>query len=170
MYKHLKYNIMTEEDWENVDSDSRNLVRQFISQKSNYHLIAQTKGNKVYDMLIQDTISSDKILLEVKNRNNPHDKFKTMICDYNKKTDTKKYIDRKEADYVYLFSIYTDNILMFADINQGFKDSKYAPNQTAIKGADQYYYQKATLEIPIEKCQKYRFWKNSSGDYEFKKV
>ena len=59
-----------------------------------------------------------------------------MICDYNKKTDTKKYIDRKEADYVYLFSIYTDNILMFADINQGFKDSKYAPNQTAIKGAD----------------------------------
>lgn len=169
-YSHLKNNTMSSQDWENVDSESREIIKQFIDSLSNFQIIKQTSGKSSYDTLIECTTSGKRILLEIKNRKCKSTTYPTMMCDYDKKTSNTYRISRNEAQHCLLISIYQDGFILIGNINQGFKSSKFAPNQSEIKGAKQYYYNKEVLEIPIEKCQKFEYLKNSSGDYEFWKV
>ena len=85
---------MTKEKWKNIDRKSRILVRKLL-RSIGATTIFESCVNCSYDL--KCNIRGRIVLVEVKDRNFPHDKYGDVFCEEDKKTYNNKRIMRGEA-------------------------------------------------------------------------
>ena len=85
---------MTQEKWKNIDRKSRILVRKLL-RSIGATTILESCVKCSYDLKCK--IKGRIVLVEVKDRNFPHDKYGDVFCEEDKKTYNNKRIMRGEA-------------------------------------------------------------------------
>lgn len=85
---------MTKEKWRNIDKKSRVLVRKLL-RTIGATTILESCGNCSYDL--KCNIKGKVVLVEIKDRNFPHDRYGDVFCEEDKKTCNNRRIMNGEA-------------------------------------------------------------------------
>ena len=92
--KQTRLNYMTKAKWRNIDKKSRTLVRKLL-RSIGATTILDSCGNCSYDL--KCSIKGKVILVEIKDRNFPHDRYGDVFCEEDKKTCNNRRIMNGEA-------------------------------------------------------------------------
>ena len=85
---------MTKEKWKKIDAKSRTLVKKLL-RSIGATTILESCGNCSYDLKVN--LKGKTILVEVKDRNFPHDRYGDVFCEEDKKTCNNRRIMNGEA-------------------------------------------------------------------------
>lgn len=85
---------MTKKKWRNIDRKSRTLVRKLL-RSIGATMILDSCGICSYDLKCD--INGRIVLVEIKERNFPHDKYGDVFCEEDKKTFNNRRIMNGEA-------------------------------------------------------------------------
>ena len=85
---------MTKKKWRNIDKKSRTLVRKLL-RSIGAETILDSCDNCSYDL--KCIIKGKVILVEIKERNFPHDRYGDVFCEEDKKTCNNRRIANGEA-------------------------------------------------------------------------
>lgn len=160
-------NSMTENDWQEVDKSSREIVCKLF-EKAGAKNIYNTKGLCSYD--ISCTLNGISISIEVKDRNMPHTQYSDMMVEQVKQDSNNKKIEKQQFKQCIVASVYTDNVICLASINdpEAIHKKKFCKCTTLIKGAYSGYVEKDVIFLPQRK--KIKFEKQNDGTYKFTKI
>ena len=85
---------MTKKKWADIDRKSRTLIRKLL-RSIGATTIFDSQGNCSYDL--KCNIQGKVILVEIKDRNFPHDRYGDVFCEEDKKTCNNRRIANGEA-------------------------------------------------------------------------
>lgn len=157
---------MTKNDWEQVDQDSRQLVKQFL-EKSNWKNIKMTTGNCCYD--IYGEHKGKRIAVEVKYRNYTLSEFGDVFVELDKRTNVEKRIMKGEVDGGIAVNVYNNGFIAISSLFN--KDAKVVikncPITSMVKGGSTQYVNKQCLSLP--QTYIYKIVKLSDGQVQFQR-
>lgn len=159
-------NQMTENDWEEIDYNSRVIVRNFLSA-INADAIGESTGNCSWD--VSCIINDKPISIEIKDRNMPHNRYSDMMVEQIKQDCNNRRIGNGQFKECLVVSVYTDNVMCLANINDkdAIHKTKYCKYTTLIKGANHNYVPKEIVILPQRKKIRYEY---VNGNLKFSKV
>jgi hypothetical protein len=98
-----------------------------------------SQGNCSWDLSC--VINDKNISIEIKDRNIPHNKFSDMMVEQIKQDCNNRRINNNEFNQCIVASVYTDNVICLANINDkdAIRKTKYCKYTTLIKGASHNY-------------------------------
>ena len=77
--------------------------------------IEYSRGNCSYDLKVR--LRGKTILVEVKDRSFPHDRYGDVFAEGIKKTCNNRRMANGEADRCWVVNVFTDGVFCIADIN-----------------------------------------------------
>ena len=92
--KQNEVKTMTKAKWRNIDKKSRTLVKKLL-RTIGAETILDSCGNCSYDL--KCIIKGRIVLVEIKDRNFPHDRYGDVFCEEDKKTCNNRRIMNGEA-------------------------------------------------------------------------
>ena len=157
---------MDDTKWNDIDKSSRQLVKAFF-RAVNADNVEDSHGNCSYDLKVQ--LKGKTILVEVKDRTFPHDRYGDVFAEGIKKTCNNRRIANGEADKCWVVNVFTDYVFCIADINdkRAKVSKKWCPETTLVDDASHELMQKTTLSLP--QTMKVKFF-NYCGNLKFKKL
>ena len=125
---------MDDTRWNDIDKSSRELVKAFFRAVKADN-IEDSHGNCSYDLKVQ--LKGKTILVEVKDRTFPHDRYGDVFAEGIKKTCNNRRIANGEADKCWVINVFTDNVFCIADINdkRAKVSKKWCPETTLVDDA-----------------------------------
>lgn len=125
---------MNENKWNDVDRSSRDLVKAFF-RAVKADKIEDSRGNCSYDLKVR--LKGKTILVEVKDRTFPHDRYGDVFAEGIKKTCNNRRIANGEADRCWVINVFTDDVFCIADINdkRAKASKKWCPETTLVDDA-----------------------------------
>ena len=158
---------MTQKKWKNIDKKSRILVRKLlISIGATTILESQVKCS--YDLKCK--IKGRIVLVEIKDRNFPHDRYGDVFCEEDKKTYNNKRIMNGEAQSCIIINVFTDKFICIANVNDknGIVKTMLCPISTLCDDRSKDMIQKKILSLP--QTMKFKYSKNGKNDYKFERI
>lgn len=157
---------MNEKKWNDIDKSSRELLKQFFKAVK-ADKIEDSHGNCSYDLKVQ--LKGKTVLVEVKDRTFPHDRYGDIFAEGIKQTCNNRRIANGEADLCWVVNVFTDNVFCIADINdkRAKVTKKWCPYTTLVDDASRDFVQKTTLSLP--QTMKVKFF-NDCSQLKFKKL
>ena len=157
---------MNENKWNDIDKSSRQLVKAFF-RAVNADNVEDSHGNCSYDLKVQ--LKGKTIIVEVKYRTFPHDRYGDVFAEGIKKDCNNRRIAKGEADKCWVVNVFTDNVFCIADINdkRAKVSKKWCPETTLIDDASHELVQKTTLSLPQTAKIKFEYCENQ---VKFKKL
>ena len=125
---------MNENKWNDIDNSSRELVKAFF-RAVNADNIEDSRGNCSYDLKVR--LRGKTILVEVKDRTFPHDRYGDVFAEGIKKDCNNRRIANGEADRCWVINVFTDGVFCIADINdkRAKASKKWCPETTLVDDA-----------------------------------
>ena len=155
---------MNEKKWNDVDRSSRQLLKAFF-RAVKADKIEDSRGNCSYDLKVQ--LKGKTILVEVKDRTFPHDRYGDVFAEGIKKDCNNRRIANGEADRCWVVNVFTDCVFCIADINdkRAKVSKKWCPETTLVDDASRELVQKTTLSLPQTIKVKFQI---ANGQLKFK--
>ena len=125
---------MNDTKWNDIDKSSRELVKAFC-RAVKADKIEDSHGNCSYDLKVQ--LNGKTILVEVKDRTFPHDRYGDVFAEGIKKDCNNRRIANGEADKCWVINVFTDDVFCIADINdkRAKVSKKWCPETTLVDDA-----------------------------------
>ena len=138
---------MNDTKWNDIDKSSRELVKAFFRAVKADN-IEDSHGKCSYDLKVQ--LKGKTILVEVKDRTFPHNRYGDVFAEGIKKTCNNRRIANGEADKCWVVNVFTDDVFCIADINdkKAKVSKKWCPETTLVDDASHELVQKTTLSLP----------------------
>lgn len=157
---------MTKKDWEEVDQDSRQLVKEFL-EKSNWQNIKMTTGNCCYD--IYGEHKGKRIAVEVKYRNYTLSEFGDVFVELDKRTNVEKRIMKGEVDGGIAVNVYNNGYMAISNLfsPDGKVIMKNCPITSMVKGGSTQCVKKQCLSLPQQYI--YKIVENPDGTVGFQR-
>ena len=157
---------MTKKDWEEVDQESRELVKIML-EKNNWENIKMTTGNCCYD--IYGEIKGKRIAVEVKYRNYTLSDFGDVFVELDKRTNVQKRIDKGEVDGGIAVNVYNNGFMAISNLfnKDGKIVERYCPTTSMVKGGSTQCVKKQCLSLPQTFI--YKIVKLSNGEVQFQR-
>lgn len=157
---------MTKKDWEEVDQESRELVKIMLG-KNNWENIKMTTGNCCYD--IYGEIKGKRIAVEVKYRNYTLSDFGDVFVELDKRTNVEKRIDKGEVDGGIAVNVYNNGFMAISNLfnKDGKIVERYCPITSMVKGGSTQCVKKQCLSLP--QTYIYKIVKLSDGELQFQR-
>ena len=97
--------------------------------------VEDSHGNCSYDLKVQ--LKGKTVLVEVKDRTFPHDRYGDVFAEGIKKDCNNRRIANGEADKCWVVNVFTDNVFCIADINdkRAKVSKKWCPETTLVDDA-----------------------------------
>ena len=110
--------------------------------------VEDSRGNCSYDLKVK--LKGKTILVEVKDRTFPHDRYGDVFAEGIKKDCNNRRIASGEADKCWVVNVFTDGVFCIADINdkRAKVSNKLCPETTLVDDASHELVQKTTLSLP----------------------
>ena len=158
---------MTQKKWKNIDKKSRTLVIKLL-RSIGATTIFESQVNCSYDLKCK--IKGRIVLVEIKDRNFPHDRYGDVFCEEDKKTYNNKRIMNGEAQSCIIINVFTDKFICIANVNDknGIVKTMYCPNTTLCDDRSRDMIQKKILSLP--QTMKFKYSKNGKNDYKFERI
>lgn len=144
---------MTEQDWEDIDKNSRDLLSCFLETKLSATAVGESHGNCCWDLSCM--INDKSVSLEIKERHIPHDRYSDIMIEEIKAEATAK---KKQFKVNLVANVHSDNVICLARMDD--KDAKHQTRMcrrtTLVKGALQDWVQKDVVFLPQRLKVKFR--------------
>lgn len=166
----MNYNFsntkMTKKDWEEVDQQSRQLVKQFLTI-SKWSGVKDTTGNCCYD--IYGETKNKRFAVEVKYRNYALSEFGDVFVELDKRTNVQKRIDKGEVDAGLAINVYNNGYMAISNLfsPDGKVIMKNCPITSMVKGGSTQYVKKQCLSLPQQYI--YKIVENPDGTVGFQR-
>lgn len=157
---------MTQKKWRDIDRKSRILVIKLL-RSIGATTIFESQVKCSYDLKCK--IKGRIVLVEIKDRNFPHNRYGDVFCEEDKKTCNNRRIANGEAQSCIIINVFTDKFICIANVNDknGVVKTMYCPNTTLCDDRSKEMIQKKILSLP--QTMKFKYSKNGN-DYKFERV
>lgn len=157
---------MTKKDWDEVDQESRELVKMLL-ERNNWENIKMTTGNCCYD--IYGEIKGKRIAVEVKYRNYTLSDFGDVFVELDKRTNVEKRIAKGEVDGGIAVNVYNNGFMAISNLfnKDGKIVERYCPITSMVKGGSTQCVKKQCLSLP--QTYIYKIVKLSNGEVQFQR-
>ena len=158
---------MTQKKWKNIDKKSRELVIKLL-RSIGATTIFESQVNCSYDLKCK--IKGRIVLVEIKDRNFPHNRYGDVFCEEDKKTYNNRRIMNGEAQSCIIINVFTDKFICIANVNDknGVVKTMLCPNTTLCDDRSKEMIQKKILSLP--QTMKFKYSKNGKNDYKFERI
>ena len=158
---------MTQKKWKNIDKKSRELVKKLL-RSIGATTIFESQVNCSYDLKCK--IKGRIVLVEIKDRNFPHDRYGDVFCEEDKKTYNNRRIMNGEAQSCIIINVFTDKFICIANVNDknGVVKTMLCPNTTLCDDRSKDMIQKKILSLP--QTMKFKYSKNDKNDFKFERI
>lgn len=137
----FKNDIMTEDDWDNVDKKHRDIAQTFFTALGATD-INFTKGNNCIDMTFR--LNGKRISCELKDRDQRAMNFKDVMIEKIKYDSISRRLANNEFDKALAMNHYPDGTIRLANIFSSSLSQRkmWCPNTSYVKGYDIEFVQK----------------------------
>ena len=158
---------MTKDKWRNIDKKSRELVKKLL-RSIGATTIFESQVKCSYDL--KCNIKGRIVLVEIKERNFPHNKYGDVFCEEDKKTYNNRRIMNGEAQSCIIVNVFTDKFICIANVNDknGVVKTMYCPISTLCDDRSKDLIQKKILSLP--QTMKFKYSKTGKNDYKFERI
>ena len=158
---------MTQKKWRDIDKKSRELVKKLL-RSIGATVISESQVNCSYDLKVQ--LKGKTILVEIKDRNFPHNRYGDVFCQEDKRTCNNRRIANGEAQSCIIINVFTDKFICIANVNDknGVVKTMYCPITTLCDDRSKDMIAKKILSLP--QTMKFKYSKIGKNDFKFERI